>query len=65
MDWLCEDGGRPWHAEQLGTAVASVHGAVKVHAWDRTGLPPVQPAGEEVSCVRVWVPSGWQAPHAE
>jgi hypothetical protein len=28
MDWLCDDGGRLWQAEQLGTAVESVHGAV-------------------------------------
>ena len=32
---------------------------------DRIGDPPVQPAGEDVATVLVWVPSDWQAPQAE
>ena len=30
-----------------------------------TGLPPVQPDGDEVSTVRVCVLFDWQEPHAE
>jgi hypothetical protein len=36
-----------------------------VHACERTGEPPVQPLGDDVATVRIWVPSGWQAPQAE
>jgi hypothetical protein len=44
------------------TAVASVQAGTNVHACDRTGVPPVQPAGDEVTTERVCVPSAWQAP---
>ena len=40
-------------------------GAVYVQDWERTGVPPVQPEGEEVATVRVWVPFDWQAPQVE
>ena len=36
-----------------------------MQAWDVTGLPPVQPDGEDMSTVRDCVPLGWQAPHDE
>ena len=36
-----------------------------MQAWVVTGVPPVQPEGDEVATVRVCVPSAWQAPHAE
>jgi hypothetical protein len=36
-----------------------------VQACVVTGEPPVQPAGDEVSTVRVCVLFGWQAPKAE
>jgi len=36
-----------------------------VHACDTTGVPPVQPAGDDVSTVLVWVLFDWHAPHAE
>ena len=29
------------------------------------GVPPVQPAGDDVATVLVWVLSDWQAPQAE
>jgi hypothetical protein len=65
MVWLCDDGGRLWQAPQLATAVASVQGAVYVQACERTGVPPVQPAGDDVATVRVCVLFDWQAPQAE
>ena len=36
-----------------------------MQACERTGVPPVQPAGDEDTTVRVCVLSAWQAPHAE
>jgi hypothetical protein len=36
-----------------------------VQACEVTGVPPVQPAGDRVATVRVWVLFGWQAPQAE
>ena len=33
--------------------------------WDRTGVPPVQLAGSEVSTVRVCVLSDWHVPQPE
>jgi hypothetical protein len=36
-----------------------------MQAWVRTGEPPVQPVGDEVSTVRVCVLFDWQAPNAE
>ena len=36
-----------------------------MQAWDRTGVPPVQPVGDDVTTVLVWVLLDWQAPHAE
>ncbi len=37
-----------------------------VQVWLVTGLPPVQPVGDEVSTVRVWVSDvGSQAVHVE
>ena len=36
-----------------------------MHACDRTGVPPVQPAGDAVSSVLVCVLSDWQVPQAE
>lgn len=53
---------------EVGTAVASVQvggGGTKVHAWERTGVPPVHPVGDEVATVRVWVLFDWHAPQAE
>jgi hypothetical protein len=35
-----------------------------MHAWEVTGVPPVQPVGDEVSTVRVCVLFDWQAPNA-
>ncbi len=35
-----------------------------MQAWESTGVPPVQPAGEEVSTVLVCVLFDWQAPQA-
>jgi hypothetical protein len=46
-------------------AAVTGFGAVYVQAWERTGVPPVQPDGDEVSTVRVWVLFDWQAPQAE
>src|SRR5512142_3107750 len=41
-------------------------GCEYVHACvSGSGVPPVQPAGEDVSTVRVCVPSGWHAPQLE
>lgn len=36
-----------------------------VHDCMSTGVPPVQPAGDDDVTVRVCVPSGWHAPHVE
>ena len=36
-----------------------------MQACERTGVPPVQPAGDDVATVLVWVPSDWQVPQAE
>jgi hypothetical protein len=36
-----------------------------VQDCDRIGVPPVQPAGDDVATVLVWVLSDWQAPQAE
>jgi len=36
-----------------------------VQACDSTGVPPVQPAGDAVNCVLVWVLLDWHAPQAE
>jgi hypothetical protein len=36
-----------------------------VHDCEVTGVPPVQPVGDEVSTVRVWVLFDWQVPQAE
>jgi hypothetical protein len=36
-----------------------------VQVCDRTGVPPVQPEGDAVSCVLVWVLLDWQDPQAE
>jgi hypothetical protein len=35
-----------------------------VQDWLRTGVPPVQPAGDDADTVRVCVPFDWHAPHA-
>jgi len=32
-----------------------------VQDWDRTGVPPVQPAGDDVATVLVWVLLDWHA----
>src|SRR5512143_1723789 len=41
-------------------------GCEYVHACvSGSGVPPVQPAGEDVSTVRVCVPSAWHALHPE
>ena len=37
---------------------------VEVHDWVSIGVPPVQPEGEDVSTVRVWVPEE-HVPHVE
>ena len=36
-----------------------------MQACDRTGVPPVQPAGDDVATVLVCVLLDWQAPQAE
>ena len=36
-----------------------------MQACDRIGVPPVHPAGDEVSRLLVWVLLDWQAPQAE
>jgi hypothetical protein len=54
--------GVPWHVLQEGVAVASVQAGTKTQACVVTGAPPVQPAGVEVTTVRVCVLLGWQAP---
>jgi hypothetical protein len=36
-----------------------------VQDWDRTGVPPVQLAGDDVTTVRVCVLSDWQVPQPE
>ena len=33
--------------------------------WESTGIPPVQPAGDEVATVLVCVLLDWQVPQAE
>jgi hypothetical protein len=38
---------------------------VDVHDRDRTGEPPVHPAGDEAMTARACVPSSWHAPQAE
>jgi hypothetical protein len=38
---------------------------VGVQDWDRSGVPPVQPAGDDVTTVRVCVPLDWHAPQVE
>jgi hypothetical protein len=43
--------------------VSVVEGSVQ--DCDRTGDPPVQPEGDDVSTVRVCVPLDWQVPQAE
>jgi hypothetical protein len=58
-EWRPLDGGTPW---QLPHDCA---GGVYVQACERTGVPPVQPDGEDAATVRVCVPFDWQAPHAE
>jgi hypothetical protein len=42
-----------------------VVGGTYVQDCDRTGVPPVQPAGDDVTTVLVWVLLDWQAPQAE
>jgi hypothetical protein len=59
LECLPVDGGMVWQLPQACT------GGVYVHDCDSTGLPPLQPAGDRPVTVRVWVPSGWQAPKAE
>jgi hypothetical protein len=36
-----------------------------VHDCERTGVPPVQPVGDDVATVLVWVLLDWQVPQAE
>jgi len=52
-------GGIAWQEPHAGA------GGTYVQVCDRTGVPPVQPAGDAVSCVLVWVLLDWQAPQAE
>jgi hypothetical protein len=40
-------------------------GGTYVQACDRTGVPPVQPDGEDVDTVLVCVLLDWQVPQAE
>jgi hypothetical protein len=58
---------RPWQEVQDETMFALVTGFVTggVQVWDRTGEPPVQPAGADDTTVRVWVPLAEQALHPE
>jgi hypothetical protein len=36
-----------------------------MHDCESTGVPPVQPAGDDVSTVRVCVLFDWHVPHGE
>ena len=59
---------RPWHpVHDVATfaTVIVVVGGTYVQDCDRTGDPPVQPAGDDVTTVLVWVLLDWQAPQAE
>jgi len=56
---------RPWHPVHDDVTLASVTVDVGVQDCDRTGVPPVQPAGDDVSTVRVCVLLDWQVPQAE
>ena len=58
---------RPWHEvhDEVTCASVSVAGGVYVQDCDRTGVPPVQPVGDEVSTVLLCVLLDWQAPQAE
>ena len=40
-------------------------GVDDVQDWERTGVPPVQPDGDEAATVRDCVPFDWQVPQAE
>jgi hypothetical protein len=58
---------RPWHPvhDDVTWASVNVEGGVDVQACARTGVPPVQPPGDDVATVLVWVLLDRQAPHAE
>jgi hypothetical protein len=45
--------------------LASVTVDVGVQACDSTGVPPVQPVGDDAVTVLVCVPFDWQVPQAE
>jgi hypothetical protein len=47
---------RPWHAVHVVVTWASVSVEDDVQDCDRTGVPPVQPVGDDVAMVRVCVP---------
>jgi hypothetical protein len=47
---------RPWHCVQVVVTWASVSVEDDVQDCDKTGDPPVQPAGDDVATVRVCVP---------
>ena len=53
------DGGIVWQEPHTGV------GGTYVQDCDRTGVPPVQPVGDDVATVLVWVLFDWQAPQAE
>ena len=55
----------PWHPVHDDVTLASVTVDVGVQDCDTMGVPPVQPAGDDVSTVLVCVLSGKQAPQAE
>ena len=57
---------RPWQPVQDVTTFWNVTGFVGggVQDWLRTGVPPVQPAGDEEMTVRVCVPLASHALHA-
>jgi hypothetical protein len=55
---------RPWHLVHDDFTFASVTVDVGVQDCDRTGVPPVQPVGDDVATVLVCVPLDWHVPQA-
>jgi hypothetical protein len=56
---------RPWHWVHVDCTRASVTVDVGVQDCERTGVPPVQPEGDDAVTVLVCVPLDWQVPQAE
>ena len=55
---------RPWQPVHDEVTFATVMVGTYVQDCDRTGDPPVQPAGDDVATVLVCVLLDWQAPQA-